>query len=121
MVNPMKILLLLMLAIPSYSEVIQLNKDVDGGQLRTELEAAGCTVAEGGTMVSGRTLILNATGCDATPVIAAHVPIDRKDRAKTAASQALALAKKLKAGTATNAEKDALLLRLCFILLSQEQ
>ncbi len=36
-------------------------------------------------------------------------------------AQAVALAKKLKAGTITAAEKDTLLLRLCFLLLSSDQ
>lgn len=38
-----------------------------------------------------------------------------------ARAQAIVLAKKLKAGTATQAEKDALLLRLSYVLLSQDQ
>ena len=98
---------------------IALTRPVDGGQLRTELEKAGCIVDESRTV--GADLYLKASGCNAQEILDAHVDSDPIALSKTARTQAIALAKKLKAGTITNAEKDALLLRLCFILLSQDQ
>lgn len=98
---------------------IHLTRPVDGGQLRVELEKAGCVVDESRTSWSD--LYLKASGCDATAILNAHVDVDPVALSKTARSQATALAKKLKAGTITAAEKDALLLRLCFIVISQDQ
>ena len=73
----------------------------------------------------------NATSCnlympdsetkDPAPTIAAFAAVDQAALMATARNQAIALAKKLKAGTISDAEKDALLLRLCFLLLSQDQ
>ena len=54
-------------------------------------------------------------------VISDYIYVDPRIALDSAREQAIALAKKMKNGMASPAEKDELLLKLCFLLISADQ
>lgn len=112
-----------LLFLPSLTWGYTYSKDkVDLTALEKQLRAAGFAVEY--SRCSGpncETIFAPEESKDPSTIIENYVYVDPAIAVNAARAQAVALAKKLKAGTITAAEKDALLLRLCFLLLSQEQ
>lgn len=109
--------------ISAYCREVKFSKSLDMAKLESDLRAAGFNVKH--TTCSGincSLILADSETKDPSAIIAAMPPAsDMVELGRAAREQAIALAKKLKAGTATPAEKDVLLLRLCYLLLSSDQ
>ncbi len=121
----MKILIIAALfALPARAREVQFERMVNPSLLKQELISSGFAIdyIQANIRIGGGVIVMpDSETKDPSAVIAAHIVPDTEGARTTARTQAIALAKKLKAGTASAAEKDALLLRLCFLLLSTDQ
>lgn len=109
--------LVLVLASKAEAKDYKFVKKIMNSDLQNELLAAGITVDSIGCE-DNRCIAYNASA-DPSAVIAAYVYVDPDIKRRNNRAAAVALVKKLRAATATQADKDDLLGRLAFILLSE--
>lgn len=104
--------LLLTLALPATAKEIDFIKRVDPTKLHAELTASGFTVTRLSCVNSTHCRLAVAENKDPEPVVSAHVYVNPK-AARQAESKALeAVVKKVEEGTASQQERDQLLLIL---------
>ena len=93
------------------------TKKIHPGDLQAQIVAGGITVEHIGC--SGNKCTVFNASADPSAIIAAYVFMDPMVKVQTNRTAAIALVKKLRASTATQAEKDELLGRLSFMLLGE--
>lgn len=108
--------LLLMSSIAGATDY-KFNKKVQPSDLQDQIVAAGITL-DAISCAKTACTVWNASA-DPSAVIASYVYVDPALKIQSNKAAAIALVKKLRVSTATQAEKDELLSRLAFIILGQ--
>lgn len=114
----MNIILLLLLASPSWAGNYKFHKRVDPAAVAAKIRAAGISADKVSCDGNDECAVYNASA-DPSSVIASYVYIPPVPVAADNRAAAIILVKKLRASTATQAEKDELLGRLAFMLLAE--
>lgn len=109
--------IVLLLAANAEAKDYAFTKKVFAGDLQAQIRASGITL-DHIICSENNCKVINASA-DPAAVIAAYVYTDPVQKMRDNRTAAIALVKKLRASTATQAEKDELLGRLAFMLLSE--
>lgn len=110
---------LLLLSVSAMASDYFFTKRVDPNDLHQKIKAAGIT--HSGVVCNGNNCRVVSPSANPASVVEAYIYVDNQAIELSVRSRAIALAKKLKTGMITPAEKDELLLSLCFLLLSKDQ